>query len=123
MVTALNVWFIICLSLFTCGLAMTALLLLLVLLGSSVLRGLFHTYELPRRGKSCGASTCKKKAKQLPGISIALLELEFDCALIALDKEAFVGLAAGSLAQETVFADVSFLSDNSQAEVHIPGSH
>lgn len=35
-----------------------------------------------------------KKARQLPGISIALLELEFDCALIALDKEVFVGLVA-----------------------------
>lgn len=64
-----------------------------------------------------------KKAKQLPGISIALLELEFDCALIPLDKEVFVGLVACSLAQETAFADVSFLSDNSQAEVRIPGSH
>lgn len=65
----------------------------------------------------------QKKAKQLPGISIALLELEFDCALIALDKEVFVGLVACSLTQETASADVSFLSDNSQAEVHIPGSH
>lgn len=97
--------------------------LLLVLLSSSVLMGLFLTYELHRSGKSSGASTCKKKARQLPGISVALLELEFDCALIALDKEVFVGLATCSLAQETAFADVSFLSDNSQAEVHIPGSH
>lgn len=64
-----------------------------------------------------------KKARQLPGISVAVLELEFDCALIALDKEVFVGLVACSLAQETAFADVSFLSDNSPAEVHIPGSH
>lgn len=68
-------------------------------------------------GRAVVQKTRAKKARQLPGIWIALLELEFDCALIALDKEVFVGLVACSLAQDLAFADTSFLSDNSQAEV------
>lgn len=55
-------------------------LLLPVLLGSSVLTGLFRTYELLRGWESSGASTCGKKPDGSQGCELLCLNLN----LIAL---------------------------------------